>query len=91
MNKRKSLSLEEKAHGTGVFPFYNFYHMEKQNSFEQNMPLTKKKNRKSTHADIEKALLEWYKNQRNLNIPVSGPLMQEKAKTFPMYLFLAFH
>ncbi|XP_061379926.1 tigger transposable element-derived protein 4-like [Danaus plexippus] len=38
-----------------------------------------KKNRKPTHRDVEKALLVWFKAQRSQNVPVSGPLLQEKA------------
>lgn len=41
-----------------------------------------KKNRKPTHQDVEKALLVWFKAQRSQNVPVSGPLLQEKANHF---------
>lgn len=41
-----------------------------------------KKIKTSQHQDIEKALLEWFKIQRNRNIPISGPILQEKANDF---------
>ena len=33
-------------------------------------------------ADVDKALAEWFKRMRAMNIPVSGPLLAEKARYF---------
>ncbi|KAL4121029.1 hypothetical protein QTP88_013614 [Uroleucon formosanum] len=33
----------------------------------------------SQHQDVDQALLEWFKIQRSKNIPISGPILQEKA------------
>ncbi|CAH0727147.1 unnamed protein product, partial [Brenthis ino] len=41
-----------------------------------------KKNRNSSHQDIESALLLWIKDQRSQNVPISGRLLQEKANHF---------
>lgn len=38
-----------------------------------------KKIRGSDHEDIDNALLKWFKTQRNFNIPINGPILQEKA------------
>jgi transposase len=38
---------------------------------------SKRKNLKnSNYADLDKSLLEWLKQARSLNLPVSGPLLQ---------------
>lgn len=42
-------------------------------------PKNSKKLRGSSHADIEKKLLEWFNLIRSKNIPVSGNLLIEKA------------
>ena len=36
--------------------------------------------RTTKHTDIDQALLIWFKNARSENIPMSGPLIQEKAR-----------
>ncbi|CAG4940505.1 unnamed protein product [Parnassius apollo] len=41
-----------------------------------------KKNRNPTHQDIENALLVLFKAQKSQNVPISGPLLQEKANHF---------
>lgn len=45
-----------------------------------------KKNRNPTHQDIENALVVWFKAQRSQNVPISGPLLQEKANHFARQL-----
>lgn len=45
-----------------------------------------KRVRSSNHADIENALLDWFKQQRANNIPVSGPMLQAKAEQFSVLL-----
>ncbi|CAG9566413.1 unnamed protein product [Danaus chrysippus] len=45
-----------------------------------------KKNRNPTHQDIENVLLVWFKAQRSQNVPISGPLLQEKANHFARQL-----
>lgn len=38
--------------------------------------------RDSAYPEVEKALLLWLKKARSMNLPVSGPLLTEKALTF---------
>lgn len=40
-----------------------------------------KRMRTAKHEDVESALLEWLKKNRNSNIPISGPILIEKAKS----------
>ena len=40
----------------------------------------RKRLRTAAHTDIEKALLLWFKQARSLNVPVSGPILQMKAR-----------
>lgn len=39
-----------------------------------------KKIRDPVRQDVDKALLEWFKNQRSSNIPITGPLLKTKAE-----------
>jgi hypothetical protein len=45
----------------------------------QNEKLSVKKLRNCTHMDLDTVLLRWFKNQRNLCIPINGPILQQKA------------
>ncbi|KOB72098.1 Tigger transposable element-derived protein [Operophtera brumata] len=45
-----------------------------------------KRVRTSTHEQVDKALLQWFKLQRDRGIPVNGPLLQEKANFFARQL-----
>jgi len=40
----------------------------------------------SYYADVDKALAEWFKRVRRINVPVSGPLSAEKALYFAKQL-----
>lgn len=42
--------------------------------------------RDSAFPEVEKALLLWLKKARSLNLPISGPLLVEKAQTFAAQL-----
>uniref|UniRef100_A0A2R5LAU9 Putative tick transposon n=1 Tax=Ornithodoros turicata TaxID=34597 RepID=A0A2R5LAU9_9ACAR len=42
--------------------------------------------RGSSYADVEEALVLWLKKARSENLPVSGPLLVEKARTFALQL-----
>jgi len=46
----------------------------------------RKKMKQSTFPDLDKALSEWFRKVRGKNIPVSGPLLQEKALYFAQEL-----
>ncbi|VVD01444.1 unnamed protein product [Leptidea sinapis] len=45
-----------------------------------------KRVRTCTHDQVDKALLQWFKLQRDRGIPVNGPLLQEKANFFARQL-----
>ncbi|XP_057653885.1 tigger transposable element-derived protein 4-like [Diorhabda carinulata] len=45
-----------------------------------------KRVRTSTHEQLDKALLQWFKLQRDRGIPLNGPLLQEKANLFARQL-----
>lgn len=38
-----------------------------------------KKLRKSAHDEVDKGLLQWFRQKRHDNVPISGPILQEKA------------
>lgn len=52
-----------------------------ENSFNEGCS-TNKRARRSNHGDIEAALLAWFKQQRSNNIPINGPILQNKATAF---------
>ncbi|XP_057339399.1 tigger transposable element-derived protein 4-like [Microplitis mediator] len=54
-------------------------------TFEENN-LKIKRARTTEHNDIDQALLKWFKHQRSNNIPISGPILQEKANDFARQL-----
>lgn len=41
-----------------------------------------KKMKKGNHEDLEAALFLWFKQTRSMNIPISGPIVMEKADEF---------
>lgn len=48
--------------------------------------LKSKRVRASTQEQVDQALLQWFKLQRNKGIPINGPLLQEKANFFAQEL-----
>ena len=42
----------------------------------------RKKMRQSDYPDLNKALSQWFRTIRTSNVPLSGPLLQEKARYF---------
>nr|CAD7404539.1 unnamed protein product [Timema poppensis] len=38
----------------------------------------------ATHANLEKAMLEWFSQHRAQNVPINGPMMQRKADEFAL-------
>jgi hypothetical protein len=46
----------------------------------QNNPTTYKKIRKCVSDDIDKALMEWFKVQRDVSFPINGPISKTKAE-----------
>ena len=42
----------------------------------------RKKMRQSDYPDLNKALSQWFRTVRSSNVPLSGPLLQEKARYF---------
>lgn len=42
----------------------------------------RKRMKQPSYPDVEKALPEWFKNVRSINVPVNGPLLAEKARYF---------
>lgn len=45
-----------------------------------------KRIRKPVNKEVDQALLEWFKQKRTQNIPISGPILQEKAEEFSRLL-----
>jgi hypothetical protein len=54
-------------------------------AFEKNLT-TNKKMRKCGFDDIDKALLEWFKVQRDAGFPINGPILKIHAEKFAMQL-----
>ncbi|KAJ3661859.1 hypothetical protein Zmor_006238 [Zophobas morio] len=48
--------------------------------------LKSKKLRNSQHDDLDKSLLEWFKIQRSKNVPITTPILREKANQFAVLL-----
>jgi len=45
-----------------------------------NVNPSRKRTRKSTHEDVEDALLQWFKQAKSRVLLISGPMLREKAK-----------
>lgn len=45
-----------------------------------------KRAKRTGHEDINQALLVWFKHHRSNKIPISGPILQEKANDFARQL-----
>ena len=45
---------------------------------------------KAKHEDLEAALLVWFKQARYQNVPISGPLLIEKADAFAIQMGIEF-
>lgn len=52
----------------------------------ENENTSRKKLRTTDKKDLDSALIEWFKVQRNSNIPLSGPILQQKATQFGISL-----
>ena len=53
---------------------------------KQSCTPDRKRMKMAAHPDIEEALLMWFKAARAENIPISGPIMQEKARSLAKML-----
>lgn len=42
----------------------------------------RKKIRAVEYADVDQALVQWFTQQRSANVPINGPMLQEKARHF---------
>ena len=42
---------------------------------------SKQRNRQAKYEDVETQLLEWFTSMRANNMPLSGPILKEKART----------
>lgn len=49
---------------------------------ESQLAPTRKRLRLENFQDVDQAVLTWFKDARLQNIPVSGPMLQEKAREF---------
>lgn len=45
-----------------------------------------KRIRKPVNREVDQALLQWFKQKRTQNVPISGPILQEKAEEFSKIL-----
>lgn len=50
-------------------------------AFNEN-ELKTKRLRESKHSDIDRSLHEWFKCQRSKNVPLTGPILRQKANEF---------
>lgn len=41
---------------------------------------SRKRQREATFADVDEALLIWFKHARDMNVPLSGPIVKAKAE-----------
>ena len=49
-------------------------------SYEKSTILpARKRHRSSAHENVDAALYEWFKERRNHNIPISGPILMAKS------------
>ncbi|CAK8676232.1 unnamed protein product [Clavelina lepadiformis] len=53
---------------------------EKLSAHRSNINPSSKKARKSTHEDVEDALLQWFKQAKSRGLLISGPMLNEKQK-----------
>lgn len=53
---------------------------------EQNLPLSRKRKRNGQNVDVEESLLRWFQQARNLNVPVSNSILQEKSINLALQL-----
>jgi hypothetical protein len=63
--------------------------MEKQRSdfiCTKNNLTTNKKMRKCDLGNVDQALLEWFKGQRNAGLPINGPILKVQAEKFAKQL-----
>ena len=61
----------------------------KRNFSSSEFSLDCKRFRPSNQKDVDAALLEWFKQARSLNIPISAKLLVERAETFAVSMGLA--
>ena len=52
------------------------------NQQQQVLNPQRKRLRTAKHPDVEEALLKWFKNARDRNLPISGPLLMTKVRLF---------
>lgn len=45
----------------------------------QTMPLQAKRLHTAQHKELKKAVLIWFKQQKLLNLPITGPILQTKT------------
>ena len=48
-------------------------------NFEGNCSSNKKRSIGPKHEEVDNVLLEWFRNTRSKNMPITGPMLQEKA------------
>ena len=52
-------------------------------SYEKSTILpARKRHRSSAHENVDAALYKWFKEKRNQNIPISGPILMTKLEKF---------
>ena len=58
----------------------------------ERAPSSKRKEKQSEFSEINRRLIDWFRLARSKNIPISGSLLQEKAKTIAVNLNISeFH
>ncbi|XP_054630194.1 tigger transposable element-derived protein 4-like isoform X2 [Dunckerocampus dactyliophorus] len=94
-DKLSARSIAEKlsiqGHRCGRTQILNILKRKKEwiEEFKSNMPLDRKRKvRKTANDELNAILYEWFKDSRARQLPVSGPLLQEKAKEIATQLQL---
>lgn len=53
----------------------------------QNLPGSVTKRRKCEHSEVDEALYKWFANARNINLPISGPILKIQAEKFAKQMY----
>ncbi|KAH6928565.1 hypothetical protein HPB50_016995 [Hyalomma asiaticum] len=55
-------------------------------AMEHGTDSKKKKSQSSTYADVDKAVFTWFMDMRARNVPISGAILEQKARDYACIL-----